>query len=231
MNSEELPDLTDWLIVEVWTLEEAAMLWAAIDPLDHPGVRINELGKEVPFSRRRKAMVYQRAAVEAVCAGTLPFVVAKELYQDDNMNEWITAVAPNSLPDRDKVIAHRTAVKSAAYMSWANSKGIKSYRRLYARPEISVVVDQAAMPALPKPDFRDLSNPRAAKELITAMDIWEESSGDDYIDGVSPNPKQVAMKAIERHEIGKNLSAAAKKRIATLVNWSPDGGCPKTPGD
>lgn len=226
MTSEELPDLTDWLTIEAWTLEDAAMLWAAIDPFDHPGVRIAELGQEVPSLRRRKAMVYQRAAVEAVCGGTLPFVVAKEFDQDDNMNEWITTVSCGALPDRDKVIPHKTVVKTAAFMSWAKSKGIQSYRQRYFKLETSVV---AQAPALPKPGFRDPANPRAAVELVIAFDVWEEASGDDYIDGVSPNPKQVAMKAINRHEVGKNLSAAAKNRISTLVNWKPDGGCPKTP--
>lgn len=228
MDSRELPDLADWRTIEAWTLEEAAMLWAAIDPFDHPDIRINELRKEVPFFQRRKAMVYQRAAVEAVCAGTLPFLVAKESHED-NGYDWIAVISSQNLPDRDKIIPHQTVVKSAAFMSWAKSKRMQSYRQLQSKSEKSVVT-QAPIPALPKPDFRDLSNPRAAKELITAMDIWGEISGDDYIDGVSPNPKQVAMNAIERHPIGKELPSAAKGRITTLVNWNQKGGCPKTPG-
>ena len=34
---DKLPDLSDWLIVEVWTIEEAALLWAGINPLDAAG--------------------------------------------------------------------------------------------------------------------------------------------------------------------------------------------------
>jgi len=29
----ELPDLSDWRLIEVWSIEEAAMLWAGIDPM------------------------------------------------------------------------------------------------------------------------------------------------------------------------------------------------------
>lgn len=35
MDSQQLPDLLDWRYVEAWTLEDAAMLWAATDPLDY----------------------------------------------------------------------------------------------------------------------------------------------------------------------------------------------------
>ena len=229
MDKKELPDLTDWLTIEVWTLEEAAMLWAAIDPFDHHDVRINKLGKEVSFSQRRKAMVYQRAALEAVCAGTLPFVMATERNFDDDFNQWMTTVPASDLPNRSKVVAHETILKSAAFMNWAKSKKILSYRQLASKHETSVVV-QAAMPALPKTDFRDLSHPRAAVELITAIDLWEEISGHDYIDGVSPNPKRVAISAIERHPIGKELPLAAKDRVSTLINWKQKGGCNPTPG-
>ena len=230
MDSRELPDLTDWLTIEAWTLEEAAMLWAAIDPFDYQGVRINKLGTEVPFSQRRKAMVYQRAALEAVCAGTLPFVVAMERNFDHDLNEWMTTVYANALPDRSKVVAHETVLKSAAFINWAKSKRIPSYRQIASKHQTSVVVVEASIPALIRPDFRDLSHHRAAVELITAIDVWEEISGHDYIDGVSPNPKRVAIDAIERHPIGKELPLAAKDRVSTLVNWKQKGGCNRTPG-
>ena len=231
MDKKELPDLTDWLTIEVWTLEEAAMLWAAVDPFDHHDVRINKLGKEVSFSQRRKAMVYQRAAIEAVCVGTLPFVLAMERSFDDDFNQWMETIHPHALPDRSKIVAHGTILKSAAFINWAKSKKIQSYRQLVSKSGTSVVVEAPApVPALPKPDFRDPSHPRAAIELITAIDIWEGISGHDYIDGVSPNPKRVAISAIELHPIGKELPLAAKDRISTLTNWKQKGGCNPTPG-
>lgn len=118
-------------------------------------------------------------------------------------------------------------------MRWVGVKKIPSYRQLLSisRTGASGVVVQAPVPALSKPDFRDPANPRAPVGLVVAVEVWEEISGSDYIDGISPNPKQVAKSAIERHATGKNLSTAAKGRVATLVNWSPDGGCPKTPGN
>lgn len=229
MDSDKLPNLADWRNVEAWTLEEAAMLWAAIDPFDHLGVRLNELGNTVPFTRRRKAMIYQRAAVEAVCAGTLPFVVAKEGDEDYNGNQWENVISPQNLPDRDKVLPHKTVVKQAAFMKWAQSKGIKSYRQIHTTETALNVVVTAAV-ALPSPVLPNHSHPRAPVELIVGIEIWGEISGPDYIDGTSPNPKKVALKAIENHPLGKNLSEAAKDRVSTSANWKQGGGCPKTPG-
>ena len=47
MELQQLPDLSDWRYVEVWTLEEAAMLWAAIDPAEHHGKQIIDLRESV----------------------------------------------------------------------------------------------------------------------------------------------------------------------------------------
>ena len=230
MDSDELPNLADWRNVEAWTLEEAAMLWAAIDPFDHLDVRLKDLGNKVSSIRRRKAMIYQRAAVEAVCAGTLPFVVAKEWHEDFNGNQWENTIGPQNLPDRDTVRPHRTVVKQAAFMKWTQSKGIKSYRQIHVRETaLNVVVTQAV--AVPSPVLPNHSHPRAPTELIVGIEVWGEISGADYIDGTSPNPKQVARRAIENHPLGKNLTAAAKDRVSTSANWKQGGGCPKTPGE
>ena len=230
MDSQQLPDLSDWRYVEVWTLEEAAMLWAAVDPLDHENTRIKALGHDVPLTRKRKALIFQRAVTEAVCAGTLAFVDAWESHDDEQGGTWEKAVAHPKLPNPNNLMHHKTRVNQAAFMRWVGIKKIPSYRQLVSKHETSAVVVQAAMPVLPKPDFRDPLHPRAAVELVTAIDVWEEISGHDYIDGASPNPKQVAMSAIERHEVGKNLSTAGKERISTLVNWKQKGGCNPTPG-
>ena len=229
MDSEELPDLSDWVLVEAWTLEEAAMLWAAIDPFDHIGVRIHDLGREVSFARRRKALIFQRAAMEAVCAGTLPFVAARELCEH-NGESWERVIHPQELPDRDAVLPHKTVVKQAAFRKWAYDKRMPSYRMLQAKTANSPVLT-APTTALPRPVLPDLSHPRAPVELIVGLEVWEEISGPDYIDGVSPNPKQVALKAIENHPLGKDLSVAAKDRLSTSANWKQKGGCNPTPGE
>ena len=230
MDSRQLPDLSDWRIIEVWTLKEAAMLWAAIDPLDHENKRINELGSDVPLTQRKKALIFQRAVTEAVCAGTLAFVNAMELHESEQGDEWEIEVTYPKLPNPNKLIPEKTRVNLAAFMHWVGIKKIPSYRQLVYKSETSVVVVQAPTSALPKPDFRDPANLRAPVGLVVAIEVWEEISGSDYIDGISPNPKQVAKSAIERHPIGKNLSTAKKDGISTLVNWNPGGGCPKTPG-
>ena len=46
MELHQLPDLSGWRYVEIWTLEEVAMLWAGIDPADHDGNRLHSLKNE-----------------------------------------------------------------------------------------------------------------------------------------------------------------------------------------
>lgn len=240
MDSRQLPDLSDWRFVEVWTLEEAAMLWAAVDPLDHENTRINELGHSVPLTQRKKALIFQRALAEAVCAGTLAFIDALELHEDDRGNTWETAVAHPKLPSPNKLMHHKTRVNQAAFMRWVGIKKIPSYRQLISISitgmenssghQASDVINQPTTVLLPTPAFLNPSHPRSPKELRVSFEVWEEISGDDYVKGVSLNPKRMAMLALDQHETGKNLSAAAKERISTLVNWDDKGGCPKTPG-
>ena len=57
--------------VEVITIDEAAMLWAAIDPLNHIGVSISALNGRVAAAQHKKALIFKKAISEGVCAGVV----------------------------------------------------------------------------------------------------------------------------------------------------------------
>ena len=237
MDINQLPDLSGWRYVEVWTLEEAAMLWAAIDPMEYTGKRLEELRANLHPVQYKKALLFLRAAKEAVCAGTLSFTDAFEEDYDETHGFFSRKVSFPDLPEPTLIVAHKTRVKQAVFMKWADSKSIPSYRQSLAqskREQLPTTVQdgyQSAQPApllLPLPAFLDQSHPCHPIELRAGAEVWEEVVST----GAHERAKSVkdAMRAaLDAHPEHRNMSNEAKKRIATLANWKKDGGATKTP--
>ncbi|WP_426192584.1 hypothetical protein [Massilia sp. DWR3-1-1] len=248
MDINELPDLSDWRFVEVWTVEEAAMLWAAIDPWDHETRRLNELRGIVRIMQYKKAGTYQRAIAEAVCAGTLPFVKAWELHEDYQNGSWAKEVSFPDLPDSNTIIHHMTRISQAAFMKWVKSKNIPSYREFVIRSQQKpvdgtvtiVAVDDGENTAasevqllLPPASYLDPNHPRYTVKLKAAIQAWETVT--------EPPPGRTAKQALEQwltdnaadleltHPDGKAMTDAIRE-IAKIANWQLKGGPPKTPG-
>lgn len=239
MELHQLPDLSGWLFVEVWTLEEAAMLWAAIDPADHVGKRLHLLTNDLPPRQYRKAWMSLRAVSEAVSGGTLPFVDAWELHDDYQNGPWESKVDFPALPDPNKLIPEKTRVRQAAFRKWADTKRLPSYRqdviRLNAQPIITAQLTDTQAPAatetliLPMPDFRDPGNPLSPIELRASIEIWEiVTSEAKYKKGMAV--KDALKEALNNHPEHRELSTEAKNRISTVTNWNKKGGAPNTPG-
>src|SRR5450830_742890 len=137
---EKLPDLSDWQKVEVWTVDEAALLWSAIDPdslvdthIDFNLALSGQLFDSINPVQERKAKIYRRAIIEAICGGTLPFTRAIEVHYDYQNGDWEKDVPFPDLPDPEKIITSRTRVQQAAFIKWAKSKNIPSYREQVKR--------------------------------------------------------------------------------------------------
>jgi len=252
MEENELPDLSGWRYVEIWTIEEAAMLWAAIDPFDHIGVRLDALKADMPQHKFKKAWISQRAISEAVCSGTLPFIDAWEEHEDFQNGYWEKKIEFPDLPDPNKLIPHMTRIRQAAFMKWADSKKILSYRQevqqVYKATQIkviqhgghdaSVVATATATATAPAPEklqlaapgFLDPANPLSPSELRAANEAWYAvtQKGDPRELGTSV--KTEIRKFLDSHAEYREFSEDAKKRICTVSNWDKKGGAPKTPG-
>ncbi len=245
MRVTDLPDLSDWRTVEVWTIDEAALLWAAIDPLEMKSGNFDEYIDGVPFDfslkQARKAKICRKAIIEAVCGGTLPFSRAIELHHDYQNGDWEKEVPFPDLPDPEKIITSRTRVQQAAFMKWAKSKNIPSYREQITRAnalaknkefvdslnEISKPADTQPL-ALPAPSYLDPKNPRSPVELRASIEVWEIVTAE----GESKNgtaTKDRLRAELDAHSEYGALSNEAKSRITTVANWNKKGGAPKTP--
>lgn len=241
MHLERLPDLSDWRYVEVWTLEEAAMIWAAVDPMANLGKRLAELSADLRPTQYRKALVYLRAATEAVCAGTLSFTEAWEEMDGGINGPWSCKVDYPKLPDATCIVPHMTRVQQAAFLKWAQSKQIPSLRQSLTKARkaqpLPVVVDaqekgpelqQESVLLLEKPSPLDQSHPCHPVELRAGFEVWEEVVLAGAHEGVK-SPKAALRAALDAHPEYSHLSGEAKTRISTAANWNKDGGATKTP--
>lgn len=247
MRVTDLPDLSDWQKVEVWTVDEAALLWSAIDPDSLRNTHVNfnqslldQLFDSVDPVRERKAKIYRRAIIEAICGGTLPFARAIELHDDYQNGEWGKEVLFPDLPDPEKMISSRTRVQQAAFIKWAKSKNIPSYREqvtradaLAKKPEIKAI-EMAAIAvqplALAAPAYLDPDNPLSPAELRAAHNAWNAITENGSHEVVGMSAKEAVLKFLNENQEYKLLSREARLRIATLTNWNKKGGAPKTPG-
>lgn len=246
MDINDLPDLSDWRYIEVWTVEEAALLWAAIDPMEHENLRLSEIKKFVRLVQYKKAGTFQRAIVEAVCGGTLPFSYATELITDiQNYGEWEKEVEFPNLPDSRKLIPHKTKVTQAAFMKWVKGKNMPSYREFVIKNSPNIITTNTECPTetiseilfpvsttqvIPLTHgYLDSANPCSPQELRAASDAWNAIT-----DGGDPRESGAAVKAairkyLDEHPEYNSLSNEAKVRVCTVSNWNKKGGPPKTP--
>ena len=213
------------------------MLWAAIDPLEHDGVRLAKRKAKIPTGQYKKALLFLRAVSEALCAGTLPCTEAWEEDYDDSTGAWCRKVEHPGLPDPTQVAAHLTRVTQAAFMKWVQSKNMPSYRQsiIQAKKAQLLAVAQAEQqptpPAtllLPTPAFLDPSNPLSPVEMRVAADVWEIVVSTGAHKGTK-SPKKAIRHILDTHPEYSIFSNEAKERISTVANWNKNGGATETP--
>ncbi|MDY7579443.1 hypothetical protein RGU70_14080 [Herbaspirillum sp. RTI4] len=248
MRLDELPDLSYWRYVEVWTVEEAAMIWAGINPLDHEGLRISALVSKVPKIQHQNSKLFQRAISEAVCVGTLSFESAWEDHEDYQNGPWEKKVEFPDLPDSHALIQHKTRIKQAAFLQWTKSKNIPSYRQILQKKDAQeyrqeLQIERSAFlesrniqPSPPNPilqlaapAYMDANNPLSPLELRVATRAWEKvaKNGDPRANGKAV--RAAIGEAMKNDPEYKSLSGEAIERIKTVSNWNKNGGATKTP--
>jgi hypothetical protein len=234
----DIPDLSDWRFVEIWTIEEAALLWAGINPIEHMNVRLNDLKHIVAPYQYSKACIYQRAITEAVCGGTLEFVTAWEEHHD-GLESYGKEVEFPDLPEHDRIIRHLTRIKQAAFIKWADNKKMLSIKqqkqqqekRREVRDDDTVIKMQPTEKklAIAGPLYLDPPHPLSATELMAANEAWLAVTQDGNPKSSGTAVRAAIMKFLDNHAKWNSLGSAAKERICTVANWDKKGGATKTP--
>ena len=208
MELHELPDLSDWRFVEIWNVEEAALIWAAVDPAMHPDTRLEQLKDVLPLPQYKKAWVSRKAFSEAICHGTLPFVEAWEARSGGwNEEEWYKEIEFPELPSARLLVPHMTRVSQAALLKWAKNK-LPSYRanlqRLQPGRQQNLQDAQASAKPLTLPNYTT-----PALELL-AVHIEENLAG--VPDDQRPTPGQ-QKEWLKQQAIAKGLGRREHEAI------------------
>lgn len=244
MDPYELPDLSDWRLVEVWTIEEAALLWAAINPMDHMGRRLHDLRPVLAPAQYSKACIFQRAIIEGVCGGTLPFKSAWE-ERPDYQSSYEKEVEFPELPEPSYILPHMTRISQAAFIKWTQGKKMWSVRQQLQRvlpaqaqsrrsevfdAENTIEMQSPTKPlALPLPSYLDPTHPWSPAELVAAHDAWLAVTQDGNPKSSGTAVRAAMMKFLNTHPTHRTLGSAAKERICTVANWDKKGGATRTP--
>ena len=245
MEPQDHLDLSDWQFVEVWTIEETALIWAGVNPIAHIGTRLHDLKGMIAPDQYSKACIFQRAIAEAVCGGTLAFVAAWE-DREDYQNSYVREVEFPDLPDQNSIIHYMTRINQAAFIKWAQSKKMWSSKQqrkqalLKQVPQLrNTVIDAeniiemegpAKTLALAPPPYLDPTHPLSAAELVAANEAWLAviQDGDPKNSGTAV--RAAIMKFLNNHPTHRSLGSAAKERVCTVANWDKKGGAARTPG-
>lgn len=151
----------------------------------------------------RDAEAYETALLRSIQINKLKPLAAWTFNEDGRLEPvaW-SDIGPHTL------LANATTVMTSDLAAWADRHGITQYWRAAS----------AAPAAL------DLS--KLPPELRAALEAFEAVHGNPKAtEGRSP--KSALMAWLQKNR--SDLSAGAIDRIATVANWRPTGGAPKTP--
>lgn len=192
---DELPDTSEWKNIPIWTLDEAALLWGAIDPfeLSPPTIKTAKIAYErgeIHRAQWRKAALALRAFTEAVCAGDVSFVDAWEEHEDYNSGPYDVHVMPGSLPNVNFILTGKTRIRQAALIKWAQQTGMIAIRSELRKLQVAL---PPAVTVLPPPV---VEKPLLAVPNYTtpALDLMNEHIHQHWVDFDPSKPETATPK-------------------------------------
>lgn len=193
---------SDWCLSDSWQHVEFLSIHDAACLL--LGVEPVERNRVLPH----EVTAMQKALGQAVIVGRLP-VYAAFAWQEDSLDgpEPITShqIGPHThLADSSTVLVDDLIV-------WCEAKSIP---HLWGKRRKNPMEAVAQMPDCP-------AELHAAIEAFSAVYLSPAAT-------MTRSPKNALLAWLEQHK--PELSSNARERVATVANWQPTGGAPKTPG-
>lgn len=192
---DDLPDLTHWKHVKEFSLNEAALLLAGIDPLD---CDMNAVNRKVN-SRWKLAVGMLRAIKSSIRQGSLAVQVAITLDYNGNAFECAPTSYEHVLDD------DLTIVTRAALIGWVEREKID-----YVRPPSKQIKPTEYHPA-PESKPRQLLNTHHRSRGIDLIEIVDKqfySSYDPENKDTAPKKEEVVNYLSQEHGASKNLASA-----------------------
>lgn len=121
---DDLPDLLHWKSVMEFTVEQAALLMAMIDPLDVESVAVAS-SRRVP--RWKNAAAHSLAIVSAIRQGVISPVVCRSRDWPGGYSDWV--VTPMKPSDRTMEISIAdTIITRASLLNWIATENVQVTR-------------------------------------------------------------------------------------------------------
>ncbi|AXI02606.1 hypothetical protein [Aquirhabdus parva] len=122
------PDLTHWKDIQLFSIVEAALLTAGIDPLIYECIRdesilIGSL-KTNEQSNWKHAAIMIRAIKQAVCTSEIDCKIAF-VSRENDYTQWFENITPLNLglEDLDNIVVHQTKISRKGLEKWLNKNG------------------------------------------------------------------------------------------------------------
>lgn len=192
---DDLPDLTHWKHVKEFSLNEAALLLAGIDPLDFD---MRDIGRKAT-SRWKLAIGMLRAIKSSIRQGSLAVQVAITYDYNGQPTECSPTSYENILDD------DLTIVTRAALLGWIEREKIDYVRSPAKR------INPKDFHPVPNEKPRQLLNTNHRSRGIDLIEIVDKqfySSYDPENKNTAPRKDEVINYLNQRHGASKNLASA-----------------------
>lgn len=241
----DLPDLSDWLGMEILTLNQAALMFGAIEPFDGVSVHNLESFDFLPI-QKKKVNFFHQALLSGVCTGSLEceYIELAIEHLDGYNNPYVEAkiITPSEvdLGCLESINLHKTIIKQLVLINWMRKRGFTSLRALAqekAKFELKEKTRADNKEADEEFDRQVKTTPVALlwfdknsetypRELDIANQVYTEASKTPIKRGTAT--KTHIENVIETKFKEEVKGSTAANRIATVVNWDKKGGAPKT---
>lgn len=211
LTLDDLPDLSDWGLAPILTIEQAALLWGGIDPAF---CRFENAGMEHPQKYRRAYI-----AMQAFCGGiVLKTLQVHELFLIHYNGESYRANQAQGEFSIEDIDCQRTTVQKMVLLSWAKKEQCLTLKQTLTKqakkeianippPENIITIEHKPLePVYNTPEFD------AACEVIRKY--WNEYDGRG-----KPTKEHTIQEFIKETlmRLGVEPSKAAIQRIDTLT--------------
>ncbi|WP_448977453.1 hypothetical protein [Neisseria sp.] len=210
----DMPDLSDWRLAPLWTLEQAALLWAGINPAFFT---FRDIWQEHPRKQARA-----KIALQAFSGGiVLKTLTVHELYLFDERgdaycgNQKTTAFSMNDIAPND------TTIMQDVLISWASKERVLSLRQTIQAEEqvrreaAKAEAEKQEMKALPYCVVPEFETPEFETACIAVKEFWNKQTV-----GVTPPKALIVQDFIKdtfKKITGVEPTRAAIKRIDSLT--------------
>ena len=210
----DMPDLSDWRLAPLWTLEQAALLWAGINPAFST---FGSIWQEHPRKQARA-----KIALQAFSGGiVLKTLTVQDLYLHDGNSGIYCTSQKTAVFSMNDIAPNDTTIMQDVLISWASKERVLSLRQTIQAEEqvrreaAKAEAEKQEMKALPYCVVPEFETPEFETACIAIKEFWNKQTV-----GVTPPKALIVQEFIKdtfKKITGVEPPQAAIKRIDSLT--------------